>query len=186
MSKTFTYKFPSALLLLLISAYSMSFAGDFVDHRGKKATSLDKDGRPIVISGEARKPYVWLYNQRENTLTKTDAESKLLPDRVYRRWDSEVQSWVFELTGPNGGFGNPSRFLIFGTVLDGEWIGEEPGTRWIYRDGGGEIWDEWTKLSDSDISIKKLNSVSLGNGKRVIWEGTDHRLKVGGLDPPKR
>ena len=173
--------------LLALVAISSNLWGDRpIDHRGQKATSIDRDGRPIVLTGDARKPFVWLYDQKNNTLLKTDANGKLLPDRVYRRWDEEVQSWVFEQTGPNGIFGRPPRFLIFGSVLAGEWLGEEEGTRWIYRDGGGEIWDEWTKLSDSTIPVKILESVSLGNGKRTEWESGDYRRKTIGLDPPRR
>lgn len=61
---------------------------------------------------------------------------KLIPRRVYGRFDEKKKQWFFEITNDRGEFPSPSELLRADTVLNGSFFGQSPKKNYLFtRDG---------------------------------------------------
>lgn len=80
---------------------------------------------------------------------------KLLPKRVYRRWDAGLKKYVYEVTNDDGMFVAPSRSLVPHSTLPGHWFGRSK-SEWYVLSPGKEAdpvtkkFEDWRKIEARD------------------------------------
>jgi hypothetical protein len=80
-----------------------------------------------------------------------DGKPKLLPLRLYRRWEPLREdgrggkgAWVYDLTDPKGKFPKEATFLLPASFLSGEWVGSDKNWFYFYRGDENDDWrDDW-------------------------------------------
>ncbi len=76
-----------------------------------------------------------------------DGKLKLLPNRLYQRWEPEMEQWAFDITDGEGKFlENPRHVLLPKSNLPGKWVGAPESTRWIYLGSELKHWDAWKQV----------------------------------------
>jgi len=70
---------------------------------------------------------------------------KLAPQRLYAHWEPQLRRLVFRVTNEQGKFLEEGESLMVGSVLDGKWIGGDPGKRYELKGDG-----KWARTEEPE------------------------------------
>jgi hypothetical protein len=78
-----------------------------------------------TVNNAPRRPF--LVDLKKNKSIEVAADEKLLPNRLYKRYDTDAKGWVFDVTGANGKFQFSEErggvALGLNSTIPGEWAG---------------------------------------------------------------
>lgn len=75
----------------------------------------------------------YLFELHKHKFTKVE---KLAPERLYAHWEPQLRRLVFRTTNDKARFLEEGESLMAGSVLDGHWIGGDPGKRYLLKEDG--------------------------------------------------
>jgi hypothetical protein len=175
----------SAAILFALLCLSSSLADD-PNSKGTDA-GTNKSAKPKY---DRKKVYLIVVNQTERKAVE-DVNGKLLPYRVYMRWEERLPElidgklkvtggWGLDVTNQDGFFRDePRQLLNRGAVLTGNYLGDEKFRRYEFKKGDGEFYDLW-KETDQDKSFGYTTMLFYKGGKIVIGKPI---LKSAPVDP---
>ena len=139
------------LLSILVSAFIATQV--VATERVPEEASSHGSVRSNEVSEDAKK-FIYLLDLKNRKLVKTNPEDAL-PNRVYIRWNSIEGMLVFDITYANKKFAGPDQFLLHGSIIPGEWLGMEPNSRFLFREGIKDKYDAWLKLANEPDGTPK-------------------------------
>lgn len=109
---------------------------------------------------------VFLMDMKERKAKKVErdgnGELKLLPNRVYLRYDETLKKDVFDITTKDGKFKTPARYLLPLSDIPAKWAGGAEGKAFVFDGPPKKGWDAWREVALSD-----------SNNRYMFWNFTD-------------
>lgn len=109
---------------------------------------------------------VLLIDLRQKKAIKVERDAngdyKLLPLRLYRRYEPLIKKYVFDLSTQQGRFSSTPHFLLPLSDLPGEWVGAEKDVAFVFVGGEKKGWDLWKEIRAEDA-----------RGEYVFWNLSD-------------
>jgi hypothetical protein len=103
-----------------------------------------------------------------------DGELKLLPNRLYQRFEPLINKWVFEFVGVNGKLSTPSSYLLPLSDLPGEWVGGNPKSAYIFLGPPAKGWKVFKEIPKGEASQKfRVRNLTDPPDEKVYFHSVD-------------
>ena len=129
---------------------------------------LAQDNTAKPHTEDLSKVYLIDMQNRKATEVEKDKEGnlKLLPDRIYKRYEPVTKRWVYDKTGwqtrPHPHFSVTPKYLLPFSEIPGDWLGVSRDTIFVYLGPPSTGWDSWNVIKKSDAT-----------GRYMFWQFTD-------------
>lgn len=115
------------------------------DHSTIPVTTIARhEGEALVLD----KNFIYEFDiKSEHRLKKMGPSDQKKRNRFYVRYEEKNKSWVYDLTDDNGEFSTPRQFLMRGSIVRGNWLGETNDENKYYFHGEGAVDKRWNKTT---------------------------------------
>lgn len=111
-------------------------------------TSMHDMGASRTNSSDTRDVYLIDIGRKKTVKAERDShgELKLLPERLYMRYDTELRRNVYDISTSEGKFASPSRSLLPLSDLPGSWVGANANVAFVFEGPPKKGWNLWREI----------------------------------------
>lgn len=149
-------RFVSLFLCLQIILISLARSEEPSENQKSELAAESSTTASPEMTAEEKKKHVYLFDYPSKKMIKAEknekGEDKLLPGRLYLRWNPVLNKWTLDITNMKGKFPTTPRALLPDSVIPGDFFGEHKSKKFLFH-GNRKPFDSFIEAPTAAIEF---------------------------------